>query len=445
MKIKLIVIHIFLVFNLLAQNESEHHVYPLSKNREIAVMRDENGRMYECDKNTVRFKTPAQPFITLAVVFDGDENSQWRVQAETADGKQQWHKLTLNTHDIPAHGRHVTNMLILPANTQSVTVRVSTATVDIPAAEVHLFNPNIPIDFKVKNDDVRLDTRAVCSCIKPQYAIRTDWGGPAGQSNGCSPAYTNVTHQIVHHSDGNYDPNTNWAAAVKAIWNYHVNSNGWCDVGYNYLIAPNGQIFEGRAGGENVVGAHFCGKNSRTMGICIIGNYMQVAPSDTALASLSQLIAWKGCDLGIDPSLASLHGGSNTVIDNVSGHRTGCATDCPGDKTFALLPKIRTDARKIWQGCQALTTQHDLADMGTVQIYPNPTEGVLQLDFNLFRNDHLAIRVVDIAGRTVFNHFNKNINLTHIETLDFQYLAKGLYFVEMMVGTQRIVEKVVVR
>ncbi|MEZ4907434.1 MAG: hypothetical protein R2771_07300 [Saprospiraceae bacterium] len=42
------------------------------------------------------------------------------------------------------------------------------------------------------------------------------------------------------------------------------------------MIDPNGVIYEGRGGGDNVMGAHMCGHNYNTMGICALGTYSNI-------------------------------------------------------------------------------------------------------------------------------------------------------------------------
>ncbi|MBK8668457.1 MAG: N-acetylmuramoyl-L-alanine amidase [Saprospiraceae bacterium] len=73
---------------------------------------------------------------------------------------------------------------------------------------------------------------------------------------------------------------------VASIFDFHVNTNGWQDIGYNWLIDPNGVLYEGRGGGENVRGAHMCGYNNNTLGVCVMGNFVSLIPSDTAIISL---------------------------------------------------------------------------------------------------------------------------------------------------------------
>jgi|TARA_R100001244_G_scaffold114175_1_gene84583 N-acetylmuramoyl-L-alanine amidase len=56
---------------------------------------------------------------------------------------------------------------------------------------------------------------------------------------------------------------------VKDIWEWHVNGNGWSDVGYHYVIKLDGTIQDGRP--IKRTGAHCRGHNRGTVGICYIG------------------------------------------------------------------------------------------------------------------------------------------------------------------------------
>src|SRR5579884_2060858 len=92
-----------------------------------------------------------------------------------------------------------------------------------------------------------------------------------------APKYGRVDMGFVHHTDNlnGYSP-ADSASIVLAICRYHEDSNGWWDIGYDYLVDKYGQVFEGRAGGETlpVIGAHTQGYNSVSFGVSAIGTYM---------------------------------------------------------------------------------------------------------------------------------------------------------------------------
>jgi hypothetical protein len=57
---------------------------------------------------------------------------------------------------------------------------------------------------------------------------------------------------------------------VRGIQGFHQNGRGWIDIGYHFLIGPEGIIYQGRP--ENVRGAHAT-PNTNKVGICLIGDY----------------------------------------------------------------------------------------------------------------------------------------------------------------------------
>ena len=56
---------------------------------------------------------------------------------------------------------------------------------------------------------------------------------------------------------------------VEDIRDWHVNGNGWSDVGYHYVVKLDGTVQEGRP--ISRTGAHCKGHNRGTVGICYIG------------------------------------------------------------------------------------------------------------------------------------------------------------------------------
>jgi hypothetical protein len=191
---------------------------------------------------------------------------------------------------------------------------------------------------------------------KPPVVSRTAWGSPDGQGSRASPAYYPVNHIIVHHTaDGNSltPGQPDWAARVRAIWSYHAITRRWGDIGYNYLIDPNGVIYEGRAGGDDAVGFHDTA-NYGSMGVALIGTFSGVAPTPAAQDALVRLIAWKAAQKDIDPLGRSYYYGCSrssrclsfnpgAIVPNIAGHRqvTPGHTTCPGDAMMAILPDLR--------------------------------------------------------------------------------------------------------
>ena len=55
------------------------------------------------------------------------------------------------------------------------------------------------------------------------------------------------------------------------IRRWHVEGNGWADIGYHDLIDRDGTLMTGR--GINRVGAHCKGHNAGTIGVCLIGGH----------------------------------------------------------------------------------------------------------------------------------------------------------------------------
>lgn len=58
-----------------------------------------------------------------------------------------------------------------------------------------------------------------------------------------------------------------------------MDQKGWSDIGYNFLVGEDGNVYEGR--GWDKQGAHSKPFNSKSIGICIIGNYTSNIKNNT--------------------------------------------------------------------------------------------------------------------------------------------------------------------
>ena len=193
---------------------------------------------------------------------------------------------------------------------------------------------------------------AILAVDKPHVITRNEWGCPEGENSPRWPlGYARVSHVIIHHTVTPND-DTDWAARVRAIWYYHANTRGWGDIGYNFVVDPLGNVYEGRAGGEDVVGGHAHDYNYGTMGIGCLGTYSSSPVPAPLQESVEALITWKASQRGIDPLGSSFN--SHKVYDHIAGHRDVGQTSCPGNVLYGLIPTIR-------QNVQARLLQQDEA------------------------------------------------------------------------------------
>ena len=58
---------------------------------------------------------------------------------------------------------------------------------------------------------------------------------------------------------------------VAEIRRWHVEENGWRDIGYHFIIDRDGDLVEGRP--IEQVGAHVKNHNKKSIGICLIGGW----------------------------------------------------------------------------------------------------------------------------------------------------------------------------
>ncbi len=215
--------------------------------------------------------------------------------------------------------------------------------------------------------------RSLSEAGEPEIVTRAQWGANEKIVRAKPLIAKTLKLAIVHHtvSLNTYTP-AEAAAIVRGIETYHVQGNGWNDIGYNFLVDRYGTIYEGRAGGitNNVIGAHSEGFNTGTVGISLIGNFQTAAPPQAMQDALVKLLAWRLDVAHIDPlsTVAYTSGGNPkfkagkvVTLRAISGHRDTYYTECPGNAVYKLLPEI---AKRV-------------AETGLPKIYSPTLTGVL--------------------------------------------------------------------
>jgi N-acetylmuramoyl-L-alanine amidase len=222
----------------------------------------------------------------------------------------------------------------------------------------------------------------------PSIIPRAAWGADAVPPR-AFPEYGIVEAAFVHHTVGTnaYGPGDS-AGIVLGIARYHVYSNGWNDIGYNFLVDKYGQVFEGRAGGIDaaVVGAQAQGYNAQSTGIANLGTFSGIPQTDAAMEAMARLIGWKlslhGVPVQGPVTLISDGGptnryryGTQVPLQRISGHRDGDNTECPGAALYAQLGDLRTRAATYAGPVTAIVVRAASSQQGAT---PVNLEGVLR-------------------------------------------------------------------
>lgn len=178
---------------------------------------------------------------------------------------------------------------------------------------------------------------------------------------------------IVHHTAEMFsglNTDAKVQEAIRKIYEFHARKRGRGDIGYNFIIAPDGKIYEGRVGWPGTVWMHTLWNNTPSIGISVMGNFEKEQPTQEQIDSLIKLLSVLAKQYGIDPTdRAKYHKASKTYpyvtdVENytIIGHTDAGSTACPGENLYAQLPFIREKVRKnlvmyaltSWQSGDAL-------------------------------------------------------------------------------------------
>ncbi len=206
-----------------------------------------------------------------------------------------------------------------------------------------------------------LGLRAAITAPKPKIFSRAQWGADESIRDAPSLHYYEVHAGFVHHTvNANDYTRGQVPSIIRGIYAYHVQSRGWSDIGYNFLIDRFGRIWEGRYGGVDrpVVGAHTLGYNDDAFAASAIGNYETARPSRATIRAYAALFAWKLSLHGVNAADKRQYVTSR-YFQAINGHRDADATACPGINLYNRIPRIRTLATQAqlgWDGRELEST-----------------------------------------------------------------------------------------
>ncbi|MBN2362240.1 MAG: N-acetylmuramoyl-L-alanine amidase [Deltaproteobacteria bacterium] len=184
---------------------------------------------------------------------------------------------------------------------------------------------------------------------------RSAWGARATR---CTSLNTTKTKIAVHHTVTPTTYNGSYEARLRQIQAYHMDSRGYCDVGYHFFATADGRMWEARE--AKYLGAHVLNNNTNTAGVTFVGCFhssdcssMQPNnPPEVMINGGGKLIGLVARRYGIAVS-------SSTVM----GHRDfpGQSTACPGSFLYARMADLRS-----------------IAINGSTTTEPAPTKGTIK-------------------------------------------------------------------
>ena len=195
-----------------------------------------------------------------------------------------------------------------------------------------------------------------------EFVSRREWGAAAARgSTVLQPA--RVTMLVLHHTTGTYAGHQ----TVRSIQAFHQGpERGWADIGYNWLVAPDGTVFEGR--GWGMQGAHARGHNASSIGVAYIGDG-RLPVSDAAKFAILRLA-----------EEADRRFGSLRRV----GHRDVGSTVCPGDELYGwwlsgpslpVAERSQDDAGASEVPSGVMGAERGEVSAGSVSECPKPTVG----------------------------------------------------------------------
>ncbi|MBW3555897.1 MAG: N-acetylmuramoyl-L-alanine amidase [Actinobacteria bacterium] len=299
------------------------------------------------------------PSSHLGVRWRGDDADavELRWRGALAAQWSQWQPVTIS-HDLGDEERGVIlSGLVIAEDATAAQVRVvagNPRAVEVVAIDTR----HGPRRLVVRRPPPATPAGADQRVPQPSVVTRAQWGADESMRGHEPPEYAPLVRMAVHHTATPEGPDP--AATVRAIYAYHTKSNGWNDIGYNFLVDSFGRIYEGRWArnyapgeiptGENtnadgVTGAHVSGNNPGTVGIALLGDFTGLPPSRAAVDGLQRMLAWKADRHFIDPTGTT--NWSNGQRPTIVGHRDVGATACPGDFLYEQLPTIRQNVANM--------------------------------------------------------------------------------------------------
>ena len=176
---------------------------------------------------------------------------------------------------------------------------------------------------------------ATCVALEgdPRIEPRVVWNArPAkGVRAAHSPTKITIQHTVTR-------PNINGPSAMREVQAWHMDQHGWADIGYHYVVARDGTIYEGTPVAHQ--GAHLAGKNAGNLGVALVGNFQTETPSHAQFNATAHLVRYlsKRFDIGLNRQ-------------QVQGANEQVSTQSPGIHMISQLDRLVSVATSASKTC----------------------------------------------------------------------------------------------
>lgn len=256
----------------------------------------------------------AAPFQQMTLIID---TTATRLDARV-DGK--WHPVDITWEE----GKHKVGRLLLDRAATQLELRA-----DQPwtFASVQLHDEVVATDVLAR--DLPFAAPSPNALAPADLVIsRAQWGA-RDPNKVCGSAH-NPVRMAIHHTAIPADDGGDAAARMRQMQAAHIDGNGWCDIGYHFVVSQAGQIYQGRSTEERT-GAHVGGGNTGNVGVSLIGDFQANQVGDAQFQKVAEIVGWIGRTYDIPFNRTS-----------IKGHRehAGQSTNCPGDNMLNRLEEM---------------------------------------------------------------------------------------------------------
>ncbi len=335
---------------------------------EVAGMQDVLDTTLVGDR-VVGTEPATDEFTMIGVAFDEAPTEPVLVRVRQTDGTwSEWNELEYSGDDGPDRG------------TSERTARITTEPLWVGDAEGYQLSV---ADGEESGAEVALVRERATRVVTESTPIAEAAGSPAPfpiqprsawNVRSTSTSTTSALKMaVVHHTASTNAYSSGQVPSIlRSMQAYHMDTKGWSDIAYNFLVDRFGTIWEGRGGGMGnaVIGAHAMGFNTGSVGVSVIGNFVGAGAPSVALEAVARVVGWRLEAYGVNPLAASnfTSGGSTSIPagqvvyrSHVVGHQEVGSTSCPGS-IQGSLQWVRNRARNWYDWTAAMHNPIGRAD-----------------------------------------------------------------------------------